>query len=302
MNSELLLKSNSRSKGIYLAVISSMLWGISGPTAQFLFSYKGISPEWLSETRLLSASIILLIFLYIKKGKKIFDIWKSKYGRRNLILFALFGMIGTQYGYFATIKYCNAATATILQYLNPVIIVLYLVISTKKPPSSRECISIVLALLGTFLIVTKGNIHSLSISNLALFWGILSAFAAAFYVLQPHYIISKWGCDIVLGWGMFIGGLIFSFIHPIWKIQGSYTFGTILGIGFIIIFATLIAFYWFLASTNYISPSETSLLSCIEPLSSTIVSIAWLNIPFGVFDIIGGICIISTVLILSSRE
>ncbi|MEY7999135.1 DMT family transporter [Clostridium sp. Mt-5] len=301
MNDKLILEFHPRTKGILLVVISSMFWGISGPIAQYLFQYKNISPEWLTDIRLLSSGIIFLILLYFKKGKKIFDIWKSKYGRRHIILFSTFGLIGTQYGYFVCIKYGNAATATILQYLSPVIIVFYLAIYSKKLPSPREYLSIILALLGTFFIVTKGNIHSLAISNSALFWGILSAFAAAFYVLQPFYIIKKWGCDIVIGWGMLLGGLAFSFVHPAWEIKGQYNFNSILGILFIIVFGTLLSFYWYSASTKYIKASETSLLSCIEPLSATIVSIMWLNIPFGASDIIGGICIVSTVVVLSYK-
>lgn len=302
MNNIIALKFNLRTKGILLVVISSMMWGVSGPVAQYLFESKNINPEWLVTTRLLSSGLIFLIMLYVKNGKKIFDIWKSKYGRRNLIVFSIVGLVGTQYGYFATIKYGNAATATILQYLSPVIIVAYLAICSKRLPNARENLSIILALLGTLFLISKGNIHSLAISNLALFWGILSAFAAAFYIVQPSYIIKKWGCDIVLAWGMFLGGLVFSFVHPIWRIQGEYSINSILGITFIVIFGTLIAFYWYLASTKYIKASETSLLSCIEPLSATIVSILWLSIPFGIFDIIGSICIVSTVLILSYNK
>ncbi|MBP2034161.1 drug/metabolite transporter (DMT)-like permease [Clostridium algifaecis] len=299
---KIISKLNLRTKGILLVVISSMMWGVSGPVAQYLFQNKGINPEWLVTTRLLLSGLIFLIIMYIKTGKKIFNIWKSKYGKRNLILFSILGLVGTQYGYFATIKYGNAATATILQYLSPVIIVAYLSIKSKKSPNLRENLSIILALLGTFFLISKGNIHSLAISSLALFWGVLSAFAASFYVVQPAYIIKKWGCDVILAWGMFLGGIAFSFVHPIWKLQGKYSMDSILGIAFIVIFGTLIAFYWYLASTKYIKASETSLLSCIEPLSATIVSILWLNIPFGIFDIIGSICIVSTVLILSYNK
>ncbi|MCI1946081.1 DMT family transporter [Clostridium luticellarii] len=299
MKDKPILKLNLRTKGILLVITASMLWGVSGPIAQYLFKYRNISSEWLTDIRLLASGIIFLTVLYFKNGKKIFDIWKSKYGRRHMVLFSIFGLIGTQFGYFQCINYSNAPTATILQYLNPVIIVLYFAIYTKKFPTSREYIAIVLALLGTFFIVTKGDIHSLAISNQALFWGILSAFAAAFYVVQPFYIIKKWGCDIVVGWGMFLGGLAFSFVHTAWKIQGKYNFSSILGIIFIIVFGTLLAFYWYSSSTKYIKASETALLSCIEPLSATVISIAWLNISFGIFDIIGGICIISTVIILS---
>ncbi|NRW69892.1 hypothetical protein [Clostridium beijerinckii] len=56
-------------------------------------------------------------------------------------------------------------------------------------------------MLGTSFIITKGNIHSISISRLALFWGIASAFAAAFYTLQPRLLLRKWGSILVAGWG-----------------------------------------------------------------------------------------------------
>lgn len=32
-------------------------------------------------------------------------------------------MLGTQYGYFASIQYSNAPTATILEYLMPILII-----------------------------------------------------------------------------------------------------------------------------------------------------------------------------------
>lgn len=299
MNNQIAVRP--RMKGIYLVATSSMLWGISGPTAQYLFQNQMINTEWLTDTRLLMSGIIFLIILYIKKGPDIFNIWKSKLGRRDLVLFSALGLIGTQYGYFATVKYGNAATATILQYLNPVIILIYFSIHSKKFPTLKECISIGLALIGTFFIISNGNLHSLAISKYALFWGILSAFSAAFYIVQPEHIIKEWGCDIVLGWGMFLGGLFFSFVHPVWKIEGNYNLASITAISFVIIFGTLLSFYWYLSSTKYIAAYETGILSCIEPLSATIISIVCLNIPFGTFDIMGGICIISTVLILAKK-
>ncbi|ADK13728.1 DMT family transporter [Clostridium ljungdahlii] len=302
MDTQITLKNNSRMKGILLVVSASMLWGVSGPVAQYLFQKKDISPEWLVDIRLLLSGSLLLIFLYLKNGKKIFNIWKSKYGRRNIIFFSIIGLIGVQYGYFASIKYGNAATATILQYLSPVIIVCYVSFKSKELPTLRETLSILLALLGTFLLITRGNIHSLAISNLALFWGVLSAFAAAFYVVQPVYIIKRWGCDIVIGWGMLLGGIFFSFVHPFWRIQGEYSTDSILAITFVVVFGTLVSFYWYLDSTRYIKASETSLLSCLEPMSATTVSILWLHTPFGIFDIIGSILILSTVLILSYNK
>ena len=59
------------------------------------------------------------------------------------------------------------------------------------------------------------------------------------------------------------------------------------------------AFYCYLESQKYLMPSESSILGCIEPLSATILSVLWLNVTFGLPELIGTICIITTVITLS---
>lgn len=293
------MKLNSRTKGILLVVIGTMLWGISGTVAQFLFQEKSFNPEWLVVIRLLISGSILLIYGYVKKDNNIKSIWKNKNDRITLILFGIIGMLGVQYTYFAAIKHGNAATATILQYLSPVIITCYLIIRNKKLPNSKQLIAILLALIGTFFIITRGNIHSLSLSKSALFWGIASAFCSAIYTLQPVSLLKKYGSIAVVGWGMIIGGLAFSFIHSPFNFVGEISFTSIISVIFIVIFGTLIAFYCYLESLKYLMPSESSILGCIEPLSATILSVLWLNVTFDLPELIGTICIITTVITLS---
>ena len=293
------MKSELRIKGIMLVIIAAMLWGVSGTVAQYLFQEKEFTTEWLVVIRLLVSGIILLLYSSIKGKQEILEIWKSKDDRLKLILFSLIGMIGIQYTYFAAIKYGNAATATILQYLSPVIITCYLAVRTKKVPNLQEIIAIILAISGTFLIITKGNIHSISISKLALFWGISSAFAAAFYTLQPLSLLKKWGSVPVVGWGMLIGGIAFSFIHQPWNCNGQWSVTSILGIIFVVLFGTLIAFTCFLESLKYIKPTESSILSSAEPLSAAILSVVWLHEQLGIAEWLGTAFIIITIIILS---
>jgi drug/metabolite transporter (DMT)-like permease len=282
-----------------LVIIGAMLWGISGTVAQYLFQKKDFSPEWLVVIRLLISGLILLLYAFIKDKQNVWKIWSSKRDSLSLIFFSVLGMLGVQYTYFAAIKYGNAATATILQYLSPVIIVCYLAIRRKKIPNSQEIIAVGLAMLGTFFIITKGNIHSISISKLALFWGISSAFAAAFYTLQPHSLLNKWGSTLVVGWGMLVGGVTFSFIHQPWNFTGQWSITSIFAVIFVVLFGTLIAFYCYLESLKYIQPTETSVLSSVEPLSAAFLSVLWLHIPFGMPECLGTVCIIVTIIILS---
>ena len=71
----------------------------------------------------------------LEQSKEIFDIWKNKKDAKDMLLFSLIGMLFMQYGYFLAIGHSNAATATVLQYLAPVMIVIYVSIRYHKMPS-----------------------------------------------------------------------------------------------------------------------------------------------------------------------
>lgn len=291
--------SGSRRNGIAMVLIAAVLWGVSGSVAQYLFQQQGFSPEWLVVMRLLLSGMILLGLAYKKEKKKIWDIWKSKQDRWNLILFGILGMLAVQYTYFTAIKHANAATATILQYLAPVLIVCYVAIRSSQFPTAKEITAVILALIGTFFLVTHGSIHTLSISGLALFWGLSSALTLAFYTLHPHKLLANWGSTIVVGWAMLIGGIGFSFVHPPWQFEGQWSVPSFFSVIFIVVFGTFIAFYCYIESLKYLSASETSLLACVEPLSAVFLSVIWLHVDFGAAEWLGTLCIVSTVSILS---
>lgn len=293
------MKDVHRIKGIILVIISALLWSVSGTVAQILFQKHGFGPEWLVDIRLIASGIILLIYAYFKEKKEIFKVWKSRHNSFSLLLFSLIGMLGVQYTYFAAIKYGNAATATILQYLSPVIITCWLAVRNKKFPGLFEITAVGLAMAGTFFIITKGNIHSLAISQLVLFWGISSAFAAAFYTLQPKKLLTRCSTTILVGWGMLIGGIAFSFYAKPWHFVGEYSVAAAFAVIFIIIFGTVIPFNCYLNSLKYITATEASILSSVEPMSAAFMGIIWMHISFGIFDAIGTLCILSTIVILS---
>ncbi|MEH7353635.1 EamA family transporter [Neobacillus drentensis] len=302
MNSQGVVLPYPRAKGIILVLIAATFWGVSGTVAQYLFHQQGFSTNWLVVTRLIFSGIGLLLFSQFVAKQNIWSVWKNKQDVVRLIIFGTIGMFGVQYTYFAAIEHGNAATATVLQYLAPVIIVCYLCLRAKSLPAKQEVIAIVLALFGTFLLVTKGSIHSLSISGPAFFWGILSAFALAFYTLYPGSLLSKWGSLMTVGWGMTIGGFGFSFIHPPWKFQGHWNLTSFLAVVFVVVFGTLIAFFCFMESLKFIHASEASLLACVEPLSAAFLSVVWLNVSFTPAEWIGSFSIIATIFILSTAK
>ncbi|MCG7860559.1 DMT family transporter, partial [Flavihumibacter sediminis] len=91
----------------------------------------------------------------------------------------------------------------------------------------------------------------------------------------------------VTGWGMLIGGILFSLFTKPWQIQGVWDTGTWLAFGYIVLFGSVIAFYIFLRSVIIIGAPTASLLCCVEPLAAAAVAVLWLKVPFGGMDWLG---------------
>ncbi|MEH6945030.1 DMT family transporter [Bacillus sp. JJ722] len=172
-------------KGYTMVVIASCLWGVSGAVAQKLFSNNGMSVEWLVTIRLVISGLLILLFASFGKGKAhIISVFKHKSYMVQVVIFGIIGMLGVQYTFFITIDESNAAVATLLQYIAPVFITLYFLIVLKMKPSLLELMAILLALTGTFLLLTNGSIQTISITPKALLWGLGSAITLAFYTIH----------------------------------------------------------------------------------------------------------------------
>lgn len=288
--------------GYILALLAAILWGVSGTFAQYLFQNKGITSEWLVAVRMLMAAILLLIYPLIKDRKALLAPWQNKKDRLSLILFGIVGMLFVQFTFFVTIEYSNAATATILQYLGPAIIACYYSFIEKRIPLAKELAAIGLALLGTFLIVTHGSLESLSISFDALFWGIASAIAMAFYAILPIQLMKRYQASVVVGWALLVGGLALSFIYPPWNVPGLWDINTFKVLSGIIVFGTAVAFYSYSIAIKRIGPRTASLLGCVEPLSAAVMAVLWLKVDFGIYDWVGTFCILITIVLLAKNK
>ncbi|MFR3451204.1 MAG: EamA family transporter [Collinsella sp.] len=84
--------------------------------------------------------------------------------------FALFGMITNQLFYLLAVRMTNPGTATVMQCLQIVIIMVYSCVTSRRMPRRREIIGTGLAFLGTLLIATGGDPTTLSIPRWALPW------------------------------------------------------------------------------------------------------------------------------------
>lgn len=289
-----------RLKGIGLIVTGAMLWGATGPLMEWILNNSPLSVAFMLTLRLFIAGFGLLLFLSLQK-KDIYQILKDSYWVKRLLIFAVFGMLGVQFSFVAAIEASNAVVATLLQFLAPIFVILFVSLRLKKWPPSIQVIGIIGTLFGLFLLLTNGTLSTLLISPVAAAWGIAVGFSFAFYILYPTDLMKEWGVILVVGWSMLMGGIILGVVTRIWESsEWIYLMDLklVLLLLTIIIFGTL-AFVLFLSSMKYISATETSILSSIEPLTAMVISVIWLNQLLGMWQWVGAICMLFFVTWLS---
>ena len=286
------LSRSQKPRGICYAIFGAMLWGISGSVAQYLFASAHVSPTWLVGVRLLAAGMILLAWFAIDTHESLWSIFKAGHGWR-LVIFGLLGMMPSQATYFMAISYGNAATATVLQFLGPLFIIIYLAAANRQLPRRVDMISIVIALLGTFLLVTQGRLTSLALSLPAVIWGVLAGVSQASYTLLPRPLLKQFDERLVVGWAMIIGSLVF-LPRVALAMPAHLTLNNWLGIIFIVVGGTAIAYLLYLKLLAYIDPSATGMLSAFEPLTATVVAVGVLGTRLSMPEVMGGALILLT--------
>ena len=288
-------------KGTLFTVIAGIAWGLSGTSGQYLMAH-GISALVLTNIRLIIAGLLLVLLSYIKSKEQFLAFLKDKSSLFSLLLFSLFGLFLNQLAYLSAIQETNAGTATVLQYVCPVGILAYTCIKDKVAPTIVEIISIILAIGGTFLIATHGQLDQLSMTPAGLFWGLFSALTYALYIILPMKLIQKWGSILVIGVGMTISGFV---AVPFTGIIGAslpMSFDIFLAFAGIILIGTVFAYTAFLKGASMIGPVKSSLLASIEPISAVFFAFMIMGDIFYPVDFLGMAMILLAVTIISLKD
>ncbi|MDG8399332.1 DMT family transporter [Streptococcus pneumoniae] len=288
-------------KGTLLTVVAGIAWGLSGTSGQYLMAH-GISALVLTSLRLLIAGGILMLLAYATAKDKILVFLKDRKSLLSLLIFALIGLFLNQFAYLSAIQETNAGTATVLQYVCPVGILIYSCIKDRVAPTLGEIVSIIFAIGGTFLIATHGQLDQLSMTPAGLFWGLFSALTYALYIILPIALIKKWGSSLVIGVGMVIAGLVALPFTGVLQADIPTSLDFILAFAGIILIGTVFAYTAFLKGASLIGPVKSSLLASIEPISAIFFAFLIMNEQFYPIDFLGMAMILFAVTLISLKD
>ena len=297
---------NKQARGVALALAGGCGWGFSGACAQYLFAHFGLNPTWLTMVRMLCGGVLLLAVAFVTRRDALREMLSNVRDVGRLVVFAIFGLMACQFTYLMAIQYSNAGTATVLQYIGPVLIVVVTCFAGRRLPRLREFIAMLCVVVGTFLLATHGNITSLALSPQALFWGLTSAVTVAVYSIAPGTLMQRYGSIPVLACGMLIGGVALTLATQAWQYAPAAgtldPFALFVLFGGLVFIGSVIGFSAYLQGVADIGAAKASLIASVETVSATAFAVLWLGTQFTPIDFVGFIFIMATVFLLAKKS
>ena len=288
--------------GIILTLLGATLWGVSGTSVQFIGNFRNMNLEWLLTMRLITAGLLTVLYGWIRQGSAIFNVFRNWRDTLGLVIFGVFGMALCQYTYFRSIVIAGAGIATVLQYLAPSMIIIYLLMRYGKRPSTGEIISVILALAGTICLMGNNGFSFESFRSDVLFWGLLSAVGVAVYSVSPVRLLATYGTIPIVGFGMLLSGLVAAVLFQQPHSYATWDVWTVVGCFNVVFLGTIVSFNAYLEGVKRIGAVSGSILSSIEPISAAFFGWALLGNQFNWVGILGMAMIIATVIIIALEK
>ena len=288
--------------GIILTLLGATLWGVSGTSVQFVGNFRNMNLEWLLTMRLITAGLLTVLYGWIRQGNAVFNGFRNWRDTLGLVIFGVFGMALCQYTYFRSIVIAGAGIATVLQYLAPSMIIIYLLVRYGKRPSTGEIISVILALAGTICLMGNNGFSFESFRSDVLFWGLLSAVGVAVYSVSPVRLLATYGTIPIVGFGMLLSGLVAAALFQQPHSYAMWDVWTVVGCFNVVFLGTIVSFNAYLEGVKRIGAVSGSILSSIEPISAAFFGWALLGNQFNWVGILGMAMIIATVIIIALEK
>ena len=192
-----------------------------------------------------------------------------------------------QVAYLFSIHWPNAGTATVLQTVNLLMVLVYVCVRGRRKPTVREVVGVALAFAGVWLLATGGDLGALSLPLPGLLWGLADAFACACLAIIPVKLIAKYGNFVVNGITFLLSGLILTpFVRPWTHVPAFDARGWWLLV-FTVVVGTFVAFWLYMAGVVRIGSMRATMFGTIEPVAATVTAVMWTGAIFTPIDLIG---------------
>ncbi len=295
------MKQKSSTRGALLVLLCALLWAIKGNVGAYLFTHTPLSPHLMSVLRLFFAGL-LLMGMSLATKQSFFSPWRRPKVFFSLLLYGFLGLFLMQATHYEAIRRSNAPTATLIQYLGAFLVVLVIALWHRRWPSKNFLALFLLAILGTVLLVTKGDLSSLALPGGVLAPALFSAVGYAIYNLALLPIEKEAPPIVLVGGGMLLAGTVLLFLYREEILALPPSLPLLLGLSYSIVGGTAIPFVVYAKGQKLLGPSLAPVFALSENLFSEILTILLFHTLPTPVEALGMMLLFGAILLLTLQE
>ena len=265
----------------YLYIASAaFLWGVAATLGRAAFTgrllpkgqaLRPIDPLILSQSRTTFSFIVLTVALVLLRGWKRLRLPVSDF--RRMFVLGIFGVAASNYLYYLAIQKTNVATAIILQYTAPILVLLYTVARGLQKPTVQRISAVGLAVTGIALVIGIFGSSGFRLDAIGVIAALGAAFSFAFYNVGGHSILARYDRWTVLLYVIFSASLFWIVVNPPWKIAAAhYSVDQWLFLLVFSLISVLAPFSLYFAGLQHLEPTRAIVVSCLEPVFSIVIA------------------------------
>lgn len=274
-------------RGCALVLAGSCLWGIAGSVAKLLMDRTGVDPLWVTCAKMLFASLLFFILAARQTPDKLHLMLHERHQWPYLLFIGLTAYLLLNAAYFVAVDLTNSGTATVLQSLGLLMVLIYVCAREHRRPRRREVLGFACALTGTYLLATGGNPATLMLPLAGLIAGLLTAAGQACVTVAPVRAINRYGSLCVNAVGFLVAGLTLISVTSPWIIPTNFALLDWGFLAFSIVVGSFIANALYMQGLKEAGTLTTTLLSTSEQVAATISTVVLSSIFFSPAELIG---------------
>jgi drug/metabolite transporter, DME family len=299
-------------RGYAYIAAATFLWGIAAALGRAAFTgrllpsgqaLQPIDPLILSQSRTTISFLVLLPVLQWRRGWRNLRLPAADFGR--IVLLGVLGVAASNYLYYLAIQRTNVATAIILQYTAPVLVLLYMVARGLQKATLQRVAAVGLAVVGSALAIGVVGAGGFRLDPVGVGAAMLAAVSFAFYNVAAHGILARYDRWIVLLYTTFSAGAFWLIVNPPWKLVAAHYSGlqwSFLGVFAVV--SVLGPFSFYFAGLQHLEPTRAIVASCLEPVFSIVLAAALLGEALRPIQTLGIVVVLAAIVIvqLPGRE
>lgn len=278
-------------------IFATMFWG--GNFVMGRGFTEVLPPFTLALVRWIIAFLCILPFAWkeIVSNK---NLWKKEF--KTIFFISLTGIACFNTLVYIAVHYTTSINAALVNAPTPVFIMLLSFLFLKQKLIGRQVVGIVFSIIGVIWIISRGSLETLiSFSvNIGELWMLLAVLIWSVYsiLIKKHAhkfpMYGFFALTILIGTFQLLPFAAYEWITDVPMVWNSNTFFGLLYLG---VFASVVAFLFWNKAVEDIGPSAASPFLNLIPVFSSFFAIIFLGEKLQMSQVVGGIIVISGVLI-----